>query len=175
CTINVVFKISRTLLMRASTGLKINSNDWSYTKTTDKDTGKSVNNPSGFGKPKQTSTANKNLATDLGKLSIHLESEYNDDFTKGVAFNNDWLRAKINAFFDRDKVVEQKEDDNLFSVYLKNYIDFRKLRGETKPTTERKFNQLKTKYEKFEKKKRTKFLISDIDHKFILTFKKYMI
>jgi integrase len=160
CTIQLGFNISQKVRLRASTGLKINSTEWSETT----------------GLPKQKTPANKNLTTDLKNLSNHLESEFNADYTKGIVFSNDWLKNKINSFFNRKNPEEEKmEDDNLFSVYMKNYIDFRKLKGETKITTERKFNQLKTKYEKFEKKKRTKYLISEIDHKLILNFKKFMI
>lgn len=176
CAIYAFFQISRSLRMRVTTGLNIHSDNWSYVKVKDKETGKTKDNSSGFGIPKSGNAENKNIKSNLEKLAVHINSEFNNDFANGVSFTNDWLKQKINTFFERpDESVEDVPDDDLFSVYLKNYIDFRKLKGDTKITTERKFNQLQTKYESFEKKKRTKFLISDIDHKFILTFKKYMI
>lgn len=172
CTINVIFQVSRQLRMRTATDIKVHSDDWSITKT--KKDGKEIEIDNG--RPKQKNPTNKKLATDLVKLSAFIQDEYTNDFTQGISFNNDWLKSKINKFFERpDENTEQKPDDNLFSVYLDNYIDYRKLKGETKITTERKFNQLRTKFKSYEKKKRTKFLISDIDSRFILTFRKYMI
>ncbi len=158
--IQIIFQVSRNLRMRTSTGLKINSNDWSEAK----------------GLPKQNSPENKNLSTNLQKLIPYLQEQYTEDYTNGVSFSNDWLKNKIDKYFDRpDENAETKPDDNLFLVYLENYLDFRKLKNETKITTERKFYQLRKKFQQYEKKKKVKISISDIDSRFILNFKKFMI
>ena len=159
CMIQLRYNVSATLKMRTSTGLKIHSDNWSKN-----------------GLPKTNSAAGKKISTTLKNLESFIDSELNLDYTQGVQFTNQWLKTKINTFFERpDENKEEVPDDNLFSVYLNNYIEYRKLKGETKITTERKFNQLKTKFSAFEQKKKTKYLISDINGHFILTFRKFII
>lgn len=159
CNIYLRYNYSATEKMQVSTGLKIHSDDFS----------------SATGLPKSKDKDSREFSANLKDLIVSIDREYNLDFTQGVRFNNDWLKSKINKFFDRpDENTKEKLDDNLFLVYLDNYIEFRNLKGDTKRVTERKFHQLKTKFTKFEKKKRKKYLISEIDSHFILNFKRFM-
>lgn len=158
CAIQIVFQVSRALRMRTATELKINSKDWNE-KT---------------GLPKSNNPTNKVLSNNLQKLSSFLQDEYLNDYAKGVSFSNDWLKNKIYLFFGQNKEI--KEDDNLFLVYLKNYTELRKLDSKTKLSTDRKFDQLITKFSEYQKKKRNrKFFISEIDKRFLLDFRKFLI
>ena len=160
CAIQMQFSISRTLKMRTSTGLISNSNVWSD-KTDLPTLGKNA--------------SDKNLVTKLQNLSTFVLEAYNVDFANGVNFSNEWLKSKINKYFERENPITEKEDDNFFSVYLKNNIELRKLDSRTKKTTDQKFVQLQTKFTDFEKTKKKKYLISEIDKKFMLVFRKHLI
>jgi integrase len=146
--------------MRTSTGLISNSNVWSD-KTDLPTLGKNA--------------SDKNLVTKLQNLSTFVLEAYNVDFANGVNFSNEWLKSKINKYFERENPITEKEDDNFFSVYLKNNIELRKLDSRTKKTTDQKFVQLQTKFTDFEKTKKKKYLISEIDKKFMLVFRKHLI
>ena len=174
CTIQVIYQLSRTLRMRTATGLKIDSAKWYFKKETktDKEGNKTKEITDG-GMPRNLSE-NKKLKTDLTKLSLHIENQYSLDYTKGVRFSNQWLKDTINEYFNRPTQTEE-EDDNLFSVYLKNYSEQRQIDSRTKKSTDQKFVQLQTKFKEYEKTKKLKYLISDIDKKFLLSFRKFLI
>ena len=158
CAIQMQLSVSQTLKMRTSTGLTINSNDWS----------KETNFPKQGKDP-----GIKNTITKLKELEVEVLKEFNIDFTNGVVFSNEWLKSKINKYFDRKTSI--MDDDNFFSVYLKNNIELRKLDSRTKSTTDQKFVQLQTKFTDFEKTKKKIYLISEIDKKFMLVFRKHLI
>lgn len=160
CIIQMQFSVSRTLKMRTSTGLVVNSDVWSD----------STNLPT-----KGKNPSDKNLVTKLKNLSTFIIEEYNKDFANGINFSNDWLKNKINIFFKRENPITVKEDDNYFSIYLKNNIELRKLDSRTKTTTDQKFIQLQTKFTDFENTKKKKYLISEIDKKFMLVFRQHLI
>lgn len=156
CSIYIDFTVSRALKMRTSTGLKINAQDWS----------------SATGLPKQNRTENKNISSQLRKLASFIEDQYNVDFSNGAIFSNAWLKQKVNDFFGRLAVME---DDNLISVFIGNYNKTRELDYKTKPTSDRKFIQLQQKIEAFEKVKKRKFFIAEIDERFFLDFRKFIV
>lgn len=160
CTIYLRYNYTATKKMQVSTGLKIHSDKFS-TST---------------GLPKTNDEVGKRLAGTLKKLISFIDEGYNYAFTQGVRFDNDWLKTQISTYFQRPtETQDNTPNDDYFMVYLDNYLEYRKLKGDTKITTERKFHQLRTKFAQYEKKKRTKFLITDIDSRLILTFKKFMI
>jgi len=174
CTIQVIYQLSRTLRMRTATGLKIDSAKWHFTEKTIPDkNGIKVKKIIDNGKPRNLADNNK-LKADLTQLSLHIENQYNLDYTKGVRFSNQWLKDTINDYFKRPTQT-QEEDDNLFSVYLKNYSDQRQIDSRTKKSTDQKFVQLQTKFKAYEKTKRLKYIISDIDKKFLLAFRNFLI
>ena len=174
CTIQVIYQLSRTLRMRTATGLKIDSAKWHFTEKTIPDkNGIKVKKIIDNGKPRNLADNNK-LKADLTQLSLHIENQYNLDYTKGVRFSNQWLKDTINDYFKRPTQT-QEEDDNLFSVYLKNYSDQRQIDSRTKKSTDQKFVQLQTKFKEREKTKKLKYLISDIDKKFLLAFRNFLI
>ena len=163
CTIHLRFNISATLKLRSATGFKINSDKWSFSKKS----GKEVDN----GRPIQNT--NIHLSARLNSLSSYLENAYTRDYGKSIRYDSAWLKTELDLFFKRQpKNNAKKIDDNIFLNYLDNFIEYRELKGGTKKSTERKFNQLRTKFSDYDWQR--KVLISDIDSRFILTFKKYM-
>lgn len=82
--IQIGFSISKGVYPRVSTGLSINSKDWSSTTNL----------------PKNNNAENKSIATQLKSLSVYIETEYNNDYTKGVIFSNSWLKSKVDVFLD---------------------------------------------------------------------------
>src|SRR5690606_18957294 len=101
--IQVRLSISRTEKFRTSTNLVINSNDWS--DKTDM--------------PIQKNPENKLLHTQLKDLSNFILKQYNNDFQQGISFSTEWLKNTIKKHFGRKTEPEGKENDDLFSVYLK--------------------------------------------------------
>lgn len=97
--IQIQLSISKTLKMRNSTGLIINSIDWSDKTSL----------------PKQNNVQNKNLITKLNDLKSFVLKEYNNDLSEGILFDNYWLKSKINTFFER---VDIYTDDNIVINYM---------------------------------------------------------
>ena len=104
CAIQMQLSVSQTLKMRTSTGLTINSNDWS----------KETNFPKQGKDP-----GIKNTITKLKELEVEVLKEFNIDFTNGVVFSNEWLKSKINKYFDRKTSI--MDDDNF------NYSEIEKI------------------------------------------------
>ncbi|WP_407505237.1 tyrosine-type recombinase/integrase [Elizabethkingia miricola] len=153
--IQVQLSISRDLRMRTSTDLVINYNEWSEDKNL----------------PKQNNPKNKNITRQLRELSNHLLNEYNSDFSKGAIFNNSWLKEKINTFFNR---IDEKEDDSVFLIYLKSFMDFKKNTSSYTDCTLRKYNNLKDRFKEYQNKRKKTFLTQEIGAKTLIDFKNYL-
>ena len=150
--IQISFSISKKVYPRVSTGLSINSKDWS--KTTNL--------------PKTNNAENKNIVTKLKSLSVFIETEYNNDYTKGVIFSNSWLKSKVDDFFERK---DPETDDSIFLNYLKTYLKYREMDTHTKKATDKKIEDAGKKFEEFQQYKKKKYLIEEIDAKTMLEFK----
>ena len=68
--------------------------------------------------PKQTTSANKVLTTDLLGLKTHLFNKFNDANSLGAETSQDWLKHNIGVFFGR--VSENKTETNV--LYWLNHI-----------------------------------------------------
>jgi len=150
------FSISRNQVFETKTGLTVNFKDWSNEKS----------------QIKQTKAENKITALQLNDLSNFIQREYNTDFSKGVIFSTNWLKKKIDLFFGRNS---NPENDDLFLVYLNNYIELRKMDSSIKNATIQKFIQMQTKMKAFEKKRKSQFLITEFDKKLMLEFRIFML
>lgn len=153
--IYIKFSVSRNQRFETKTGLTIHSNDWSLEKSF----------------PKQTKAENKAIAIHLTELSNFIQKAYNTDFSNGIVFSTEWLKNKIDKFFNRSIDLQQ---DDLFSTYISNYIELRKIDSRTKKSTDLKFIQLQKKFEAYEKFKKRKFLLSEIDSKTMIDFKNFL-
>ena len=107
------FSVNRKCNIEKKTGLSINPKDWS------KDTSL----------PKQTTSSNKNLASDLRGLSKYILDEYNDANSKGIEINGSWLQFKIDIHFER--ITENKQSE-LITDAIQNIIDTFEIRKNSK-------------------------------------------
>ncbi|WP_407498221.1 tyrosine-type recombinase/integrase [Elizabethkingia anophelis] len=152
--IQIQLSISKTLKMRNSTGLIINSTDWNDKTSL----------------PKQNNAQNKNLITKLNDLKSFVLKKYNNDLSEGILFDTYWLKNKINAFFER---VDIHTDDNIVINYMAYYNDLRKL-TKTKKTSDHKFLMLLKKFTSFQQFQKKIYTIPEIDKKVILEFNNWL-
>lgn len=154
--IYIRFSINRENVFQTKTGKIINPKYWSV-KTS---------------RPIQTKPEYKLLSAELNDLETFILKEYNSDYSKGVIFSKDWLSQKIDSFFSR---IEIKEDDSVFLNYLQNFTDFKRSTSSYTECTLRKYNNLKDRFQSYQKKKKKIFLIQDIGAKTLIDFKNYLI
>ena len=141
---------------QTKTGLKINLSDWSKEKSL----------------PKQNTAENKKITAQLKGIETYILNEYNSDYSKGVIFSKEWLSEKVDTFFNR---IDVKEDDTVFLIYLKNFIEFKEsISGYTKCTIG-KLKNLNSRFTQYQKKKRKTFLLQDINAKTLIDFKNFLI
>lgn len=136
--IYIRFSIDRDNVFQIKTGKIINPKYWSV-KTS---------------RPIQTQPQFKILYTELNELETFVLKEYNSDYSKGVIFSKDWLAEKIDKFYNR---IEIKEDDTVFINYLQNFTDFKRSTASYTESTLKKYNNLKDRFQSYQKKKRKYF------------------
>ncbi|MCE3076734.1 phage integrase SAM-like domain-containing protein [Chryseobacterium gwangjuense] len=141
---------------QAKTGLKIKVSDWSKEKAL----------------PKQTSVENKRISTQLKELETFILKDYNFDYSKGQVFTKDWLSEKINSFFNR---IDINEDDSVFLIYLRNFIDFKESISDYTVSTIGKLKNLQDRFQQYQKLKKKTFLIHEIDAKTLIGFKDFLV
>lgn len=95
---------------KRKTGLFINYSDWSLAKPK-KNRKKPTKNPSNYfvGIPKQTTPSNKNINIMLQKLATKIIEKVNEDESKGIEVNGDWLQYQIDLHFERITENTQSE------------------------------------------------------------------
>ena len=154
--IYIRFSIDRDNVFQIKTGKIINPKYWSV-KTS---------------RPIQTQPQFKILYTELNELETFVLKEYNSDYSKGVIFSKDWLAEKIDKFYNR---IEIKEDDTVFINYLQNFTDFKRSTASYTESTLKKYNNLKDRFQSYQKKKKKIFLLQDVSSKILIDFKNYLI
>ena len=90
--------------LKRKTGLNIDPKDWSIST----------------GLPKQTKPTNKNLTTDLRKLSTTILDNLNKANSKGKLVTGYWLNYNIDLHFDR---IKEDKESNLLADYIQKIID----------------------------------------------------
>lgn len=136
------------------TGLVINPIDWSIkTKL-----------------PKQNNAANKNITTQLRKLTTFVIDTFNNCSGNAEVINGDWLQNCIDTFFNRIKT------DNLELNYLVPYgenfitnleykVTQKGKKGVSK-STQKKYRTIVNKLIDFEKHRKKRILLTDVDLQF---------
>ncbi|SMC33715.1 tyrosine-type recombinase/integrase [Cellulophaga tyrosinoxydans] len=152
--------VNRNLTPRAKTGLFINPKDWSSTT----------------GLPKQTTSANKNLSTDLQNLKIYIFKKFNDASSEGVEISKDWLQHNIDVFFSR------KNEENLSELLtdaIQSIIDEVATRKNAKGglglSKSRKDAYISLKNVLIEYQKEKRYKVKDVNLKFGKDFLKYLL
>ncbi|WP_284463983.1 phage integrase SAM-like domain-containing protein [Chryseobacterium sp.] len=153
--IQMQLSVSRDLKMRTSTGLIISYTDWSDRTSL----------------PKQNNSHTKNIIAQLSDLRNFVLNEYNKDFVNGVLFNTNWLKGKINIFFER---TDTNVDDNFISNYLKKFNELRKLDSRTKDSTDYQFIVLAQKITNFQKSQKKDYTFPEVDKRVMLEFKNWL-
>ena len=151
--------VNRGLVIKRKTGLFINPKNWS-----DK------------GLPKQTTSINKNLSTELLDLSNDVIKKLNDANSRGVTINGNWLEDAIDLHFKR--ITEYKQSD-LLTDAIQDIIDNAEVRKNAKKelglskSRINAYNSLKTKIVEYQGNKL--FKVKEVDVKFARNFLKYLL
>lgn len=152
--------INRNLVLRRKTGLFINFNDWSETTSL----------------PKQTSASNKNISSDLQKLTPIVMDRLNDASSDGTTINGDWLQHVIDVHFKRKNENAQSE---LLTDAIQELIDNAQTRKNGKggiglsKSRINSYKSLKRIILEYENNKPIK--VKDVNLKFSKDFIKYML
>ena len=153
-TIYIRFRHGKQYDISKTTSLLINPNYWSKTK----------------GNVKQISEnkEKKNLQNNLNKLSTYILNDFNEVYSNGGIINSDWLQTSIKTFLNQNTNV----DFNYFSDYAKYFYDNLENKvlksGKTGVTgaTIRKYKTIRNKILEFEKYKKKRLLLQDVNMKF---------
>jgi len=151
--------VNRGLVIKRKIGLFINPKNWS-----DK------------GLPKQTTSINKNLSTELLDLSNDVIKKLNDANSRGVTINGNWLEDAIDLHFKR--ITEYKQSD-LLTDAIQDIIDNAEVRKNAKKelglskSRINAYNSLKTKIVEYQGNKL--FKVKEVDVKFARNFLKYLL
>lgn len=144
--------LGRSKSLKRKIGLHINPKQWS--KAT------------GFPIPKDTET--KLLKNKLKDLEVYILKEYNSANTTGNVVNGNWLENRINKFFDRN---QEKNLDYLIN-YCDHFIKILRVKSarldvnSISVSTLKKYITIVNKLKAFQKHKKKKYLIKDVDLNF---------
>jgi integrase len=158
--IYVRLSISRDNVFKRKTGLTVNPNDWS--KVT------------GF--PIQRDEDLKNLTITLEKLRVKISEKTNDAVEKGVFIDGNWLLNQIDEHFNKRDKVDLDQLVNYFNFYIESLYFKNRPNGEVglSERTIQKYKTIKEKIVSFEKHKKKKYYLKDINLNFRKDFIKYL-
>ena len=151
--------VKRNLSPRAKTGLHIAPKNWSTTNF-----------------PKTNTPTNKNLKSSLQKLETYILEEVNNANTNGMLTNTNWLKHKIDLFFER--VTENLQSD-LLADAIQSIIDEAPTRKNAKggiglsKARINSYNSLKNIINEYQNK--NIFKVKDVNIKFAKDFLKYLL
>jgi integrase len=165
CNIYVRLSIDRNNVYKRKTNYIIDSNDWKYDINYDK---QGIKKTFQTGIPKQSNEKLKELKTNLDKLKTEIEERFNEATTKGILISGDWLNEQINDFQNKPKKEEPDRLINHFQFYIDNLPTKRtgKQKEKVKQSTITKYSTIRNKLVEFEKYKRKKILVKNVDLKF---------
>ncbi len=128
--------------------------------------------------PKRTTEQGKSITLKLDKLKTAILERFNIAMENGTQINGDWLQNQINNIQNRIPKDEEEKGDLLTFIesyieYLPNHIQANGKRGVSKNTIQ-KFRTLKSRITDFQKAKRRRYKVSDINPDYILLFDEYL-
>ncbi|MDO7138276.1 tyrosine-type recombinase/integrase [Algibacter lectus] len=139
-----------------STGEKINPNHWSF----------STNKPNLKGKYRDLNS--NSISTQLNRYSNKFEEIYG----LCLKINEDFTSKTLREAFDVEFKKVNKDKNLFFDVY-KEFMDEKKKRHEWKPSTVKRYNNIKNHLKEFEKDKKYKLTFNKINSKFYTEFVNY--
>lgn len=158
----VRYSIDRKTRLIKKTGFIIDANDWNSDK----------------GQPKSKNNELKALKTKLDKLSISLETAYNNSVSNGLTLTGDWLQEQIDIFNNKKQVIEL----DVLTNYIQKYIDEAPYKQNQKKETGLSSGRVqnvklfKNTIERYETEsfKGKSILIKDINLQFVEKFKMWL-
>ena len=158
--------LGRKVDIKRKTGLYINPKDWSAPKD------KKLR----VGIPKQNSTYNKDLTSDLRDLQNNILKQVNNASTNGIDITPNWLEHRIDVFFKR---VSDNAQSEYITDVIQSIIDTAKVRRNGKGgigLSKSRLNSYATLNNMIvEFEKRGKFKIKDVNIKFANEFLKFLL
>ena len=159
-SIYVSLSLAAKSVFKRKTGFVIDPNKWSVDTNL----------------PKQNDDDNKNLKTDLQKLGTAIEKNLNKAVLAKEEISGEWLQNQIDSI----QGIKKKTDKNCLVNYIQAYIDQLPYKdyGREKRTahsTIQKYTTLKNKLSAFEKYKKKRYYIKDVDPTFRNNLLKYFV
>ena len=125
--------------------------------------------------PKPNDEDLKKLKTDLKSLANEIEKKLNIATAAGVQISGDWLQEQMDAILGKQKKTDVDRLTNYIQVYIDN-LPFKEWpngkRGASRGTIQ-KYTTLKHKIEDFEKFKKKRYYVKDVDLNFRNELLKY--
>ena len=161
-TIYVRFVSGRKVDLKQSTSLNIDPHHWNKNKG-------AVRSVAKFKGKSQ-------LEKDLYDLRGEILHRYRKDYSTGIIINAEWLNSVILNYFDQDKDLQTEFLVDYAEYHLKNLPNKVLRNGQTgvKPTTYKKYEGNLRKLKAFEKHKRKRFLIAEVNMNFHREFIDYL-
>ena len=159
--IYIRLSIDRNNVYKRKTGLTINANDWS-TET------KYIKN--------NRDEKLKNLDSTLKKLSVKIFDKTNAAVKNGTPIDGDWLEKQIDEHFNKKVKTNLDLLVNYFDYYIESLPYKNRSDGEVglSKRTIQKYKTIRDKIAAFEKYKKKKYYIKDVDLNFRTDFIKYL-
>ena len=159
CNIYIRLSIDRKNVFKRKSNFTIDSKNWNSKK----------------GEPFQRDEDLKKLKTDLDKLKTEIETRKNNAIAKGIEITGYWLHDQINDIQNKPKENEPDRLINHFQTYIDNLPTNRT--GTKKkpitPATITKYKTIRNKLIAFEKHRRHKILVKDVNINFRTELIKY--
>jgi integrase len=152
--------LGRNNTFKRKTTLSINPKNWSEKKY-----------------PKQTTSENKNLASELRKLSDFILDQVNVANSLGVLIDGNWLNSKINLHFNKADIVSLDYLTEYGSQFIKNLkykTNSKSNKVGVSISTHKKYQTIVNKLIAFDKYRRVKTKITDVDLKFRISLMDYL-
>jgi integrase len=158
--IYVRLSIDRKNVFKRKTGYVINPNNWSGETSL----------------PKQNDVENKQLRIDLKKLSTEIENRLNTATSSGEEITGDWLQHQIDNITGKQKKTDEDRLINYIQSYIENlpYKERPNNKQGVSRGTVQKYTTLKHKIADFEKFKKKRFYVKDVNTKFRKEFITYL-
>lgn len=121
---------------------------------------------------------NKNLKKTLEKLEDSILDNFNNDISKNVIIDKDWLQFQIDLFFER--VTREKKITNLLTDNIQEYINTASVRPNGKNgigLSKDRINQYKNLINlvsEYQKQSKVKYRVKDIDSSFAMNLLSYL-
>ncbi len=160
-SIYIRFWDSNRIDLKTKTGLTVNQSDWNQKRQEVK------NNI--------TATDRDFNNTKIRELRNFVLEKYNIDYNSNNSINENWLKTKVNDFFDR------KDESEFFKVYFSDWIqkfidevnDRNSKGSKYTPVRIQRLKVVQNKFKLFEENTNQKFKFSEIDYKFYNSFLEY--